>query len=78
MEVSEYFFLQITDLYGETGTPAIDTAPPAGLVQDCITLVACPVPSYTKMPVQPLVRLLFVASSSVIFFPPPNIYRLVS
>lgn len=31
------------------GTPAIDTASPAGLIQDHITLVACPAPSCKNM-----------------------------
>lgn len=30
---------------GEDDTPVIDTVPPAGLVQDDISLVACPAPS---------------------------------
>lgn len=29
---------------GENGTPATETAPPAGLIQECITLLACPAP----------------------------------
>lgn len=35
MMVSESFLLQL--IFEETGIPAIDTAPPAGLVQNCIT-----------------------------------------
>lgn len=36
--------MHIFNFYRENGNLAICTAPPAGLIQDYITLIACPVP----------------------------------
>lgn len=55
IQFQNHYYISLT-CKRENGAPSIDTACPAGLVLDYITLVACPAPSHNSIPVRQHVK----------------------